>query len=319
MQVFFGLDALPQYFKGAVVTLGVFDGLHLAHMEIIQRVINSAVKEQAGSMAITFDPHPRKILNQSVNSVPLLTTPQEKLKLLEDTELDATLFLKVDETLLNTSSEAFVEKVLVNLINVKKVIVGYDYHFGKGRGGRAGQLIQLGQKYGFSVETVAPILLNNEPVRSSLIRSLLEEGQVEKAAKLLGRDYGISGYVVHGSGRGNSLGFPTANIEIKNPEKMIPSDGVYLSKVQVNEQHFFGICNIGIRETFNEHDRVIEVYLMNTAQTDLYGAEIEVDFMERLRDEIKFDTIEELINQMILDEKECLKKLKIRPMKRRID
>jgi len=310
MQVFFGLDALPQYFKGAVVTLGVFDGLHLAHMEIIRRVINSAVKEQTSSMAITFDPHPRKILDQSGNSIPLLTTQQEKLKFLEDTELDATLFLKVDETLLNTSSEAFVEKVLVNLMNVKRVIVGYDYHFGKGRGGRAGQLIQLGQKYGFSVETVAPILLNNEPVRSSLIRSLLEEGQVGKAAKLLGRYYGISGHVVHGAGRGNSLGFPTANIEINDPEKMIPSDGVYLSKVQVNEQQFFGICNIGIRETFNERDRVIEVYLMNTAQTDLYGAEIEVEFLERLRDEIKFDTLEELKNQMILDEKECLKKIK---------
>ncbi len=310
MQVFFGLDALPQYFKGAVVTLGVFDGLHLAHMEIIRRVINSAVQEQTGSMAITFDPHPRKILNHSKNSVPLLTTPQEKLKLLEDTELDATLFLKVDEALLNTGSEAFVEKVLVDLMDVKKVIVGYDYHFGKGRGGRAGQLIQLGQKYGFSVETVAPILLDNEPVRSSLIRSLLEEGQVEKAAKLLGRYYGISGYVVHGAGRGISLGFPTANIEINNPEKMIPLDGVYLSKVRVNGQRYFGICNIGIRKTFHEHDRVIEVYLMNTAQTDLYGAEIEVDFLERLRDEIKFDTIEELKNQMILDEKECLKKIK---------
>jgi riboflavin kinase/FMN adenylyltransferase len=301
MQVFFSLDALPQYFKGAVVTLGVFDGLHLAHMEIIQRVINSAVQEQTGSMAVTFDQHPRKILNHSGNSIPLLTTLQEKLKLLEDTDLDATLFLKVDETLLNTSSEAFVEKVLVDLMDVKRVIVGYDYHFGKGRGGRAGQLIQLGQKYGFSVETVSPILLDNKPVRSSLIRLLLEEGQVGKAAKLLGRYYGISGYVVHGTGRGNSLGFPTANIEINDPEKMIPSEGVYLSKVQVNEQHFFGIC---------EHDRVIEVYLMNAAQTDLYGAEIEVDFLERLRGEIKFDTIKELKNQMILDEKECLKKIK---------
>ncbi|HCK98825.1 MAG TPA: hypothetical protein DHW42_01780 [Candidatus Marinimicrobia bacterium] len=311
MQVFFGLDALPENFKSAVVTLGVFDGLHRAHMAIVQKVIDSAKAAHSYSMLVTFDPHPRKYLNSSKDDpVLLLTTPEEKVHLLEDTALDAILFLKTDKALINMSSEEFVKMILVNQIGVKKIIVGYDYHFGKQREGRAEHLIALGRRYGFSAEIIAPIQFENEAVRSSVIRSLLSEGKVKKAANLIGRNYSISGAIVHGAGRGKELDFPTANIEINNHEKMIPKDGIYLTKVKINGKRYFGICNIGVRKTFNEHDRIVEVHILNVPDIDLYGAGIEIDFLERLRDELKFATVESLKHQMIDDKKVCLEKIK---------
>ncbi|MCD6440968.1 MAG: bifunctional riboflavin kinase/FAD synthetase [Candidatus Marinimicrobia bacterium] len=311
MQVFYGLEALPENFKSAVVTLGVFDGLHRAHMAIIQKVIDSAKAAHSYSMLVTFDPHPRKYLNSSIgDTVLLLTPPEEKVHLLEGTALDAVLFLKTDKTLMDMGSEEFVGKILVNQIGVKKIIVGYDYHFGKQREGRAEHLVDLGRRYGFSVEIIAPIQFENEAVRSSVIRSLLSEGKVKKAANLIGRNYSVSGAVAHGAGRGMVLDFPTANIEINNRDKMLPKDGVYLTKVKVNGKRYFGICNIGVRKTFDEHDRIVEVHILNVPDIDLYGAVVEIDFLERLRDELKFETVESLKHQMINDEKVCLEKIK---------
>jgi len=305
-----GINELGDDFNGAVVTLGVYDGLHRAHMDIVSQVIASAAERAARSLMITFNPHPRNVLNRTGSPVKLLTEPSEKVAILDDTALDGILFLNVDQDLLNTEGEVFVETVLVDKLNVRKVIVGYDYHFGKDRGGKAEQLKAYGKKYGFDVDVVQPILMDNEPVRSSLIRSLLSEGDVEKAAKFLGRYYSVRGRVVHGSGRGKTLGFPTANINLNYPEKMIPSDGIYLTVCTVGEKQFYGICNIGIRKTFYEEDRVIEVYLMNVANIDLYGQDIEMKFLERLRDEKKFVSSEKLIDQMNKDEKDCKERIK---------
>ncbi len=308
MQVFYGLDELPDDWRGAVVTLGVFDGLHRAHTDILQRVVDSARQRDCRSMLITFDPHPRNVLAFPEVPVPLLTTPREKTELLKDSELDAVLFLKVNQELLNTDSEEFVKTILVDKLQVRKVIVGYDYHFGKDRGGKTEQLIEYGEKYQFAVETVQPIMQEGEAVRSSVIRLLISEGQVVKAAKLLGRPYSIQGKVIHGSGRGRQLGFPTANLKVNDPQKMIPSSGIYLTTVDIDDRRYFGLCNVGTRKTFNEFKQIIEVYIMNLNNVDLYGSEIRINFLEWIRDEIKFDTVEELIDQMKSDEKECLKK-----------
>lgn len=311
MQVFFGLETLPEHYKSAVVALGVFDGLHYAHLEILRGVIRLAKTQQTASMMITFDPHPRNIMAKDPNSIiPLLTTRAEKIKLLKDSELDAILFLEVNSSLLNTSSERFVKDVLVDALAVQKVVIGYDYHFGRGRSGRAEQLARFGMRYGFEVETWPPISLNGSPVRSSIIRSLLQERKVAKAARLLGRFYGISGLVVHGTGRGTSLGFPTANLKVSEPYKMIPTDGVYLTKVFSNEQICFGLCNIGIRKTFGERDRVVEVYLMNGDKINLYGSEITLEFLECLREEIQFPSVAELVKQMNIDKQTALEKIK---------
>jgi riboflavin kinase/FMN adenylyltransferase len=311
MQVFFGLETLPGRYKGAVVALGVFDGLHYAHQEILRGVIHLAQARQAASMMITFDPHPRNVLAKDPNAIiPLLTTREEKINLLRDSELDAILFLEVNPKLLNTSSERFVKNVLVDALAVQKVVIGYDYHFGRGRSGRAEQLSRFGMRYGFEVETFPPISLNGSPVRSSIIRSLLQEGKVAKASRLLGRSYGISGVVVHGTGRGTNLGFPTANLKVSDFHKVIPADGVYLTKVFSKEQTYFGLCNVGIRKTFGERDRVIEVYLINSGEINLYGSEITLEFLECLREEIQFPTVAELVRQMNVDKQTALEKIK---------
>jgi len=311
MQVFFGLETLPERFKGAVVALGVFDGLHYAHQEILRGVVRLAQARQTAAMMITFDPHPRNVLAKDSNAIiPLLTTREEKISLLKESELDAILFLEVNSRLLNTSSERFVKNVLVEALAVQRVVIGYDYHFGRGRSGRAEQLSQFGMRFGFEVETFPPIALNGSPVRSSIIRSLLQEGKVAKAARLLGRSYGISGLVVHGTGRGMNLGFPTANLKVSDSAKMIPADGVYLTKVFSQAQTYFGLCNIGIRKTFGERDRVVEVYLINSGEINLYGSEITFEFLEWLRAEIQFPTIAELIKQMNVDQQTALAKIK---------
>jgi len=310
MFVFNGIDEIGDDFKGAVVTLGVYDGLHRAHMDIVTRLTASAAELHTRSLMITFDPHPRNVLNPADPPVKLLTTVSEKAVILDDTALDGMLVLNVDRDLLNTGSEAFVETVLVNKLSVSKIIVGYDYHFGKDRGGKPEQLLNYGEKYGFEVEIVAPILLDKQPVRSSVVRSLLSDGNVEQAAQLLGRPYSVKGRIVHGSGRGRTLGFPTANIKPDVANKMIPADGIYLTECIVRERRYFGICNIGVRKTFNEQERVIEVYLMDMDDADLYDHVLEIRYLERLRDEIKFATKEELIKQMKKDEKNCRERIK---------
>ncbi|RKY61089.1 MAG: hypothetical protein DRP96_04195 [Candidatus Neomarinimicrobiota bacterium] len=310
MNVFYNIENLENDFEGAVVTLGVYDGLHRAHMEIINRVIDSARKMNAKSLMITFDSHPRNVLNNTSKRVKSLTCPQEKIEILESTGLDGVLVLKVTGNLLNISAEDFVKTYLVNHLHVRKVIVGYDYHFGKDRGGRADQLVRYGDKYGFDVEIVNQIYFHQHAIRSSVIRTMLSEGDVVKAAELLGRYYRVEGRVVHGSGRGKTLGFPTANIEPDNREKMLPVDGIYLTECFYRNTRSFGICNIGIRKTFNESERVIEVYLIDIRDIDLYGHKFRIGFLERLRDEVKFETREELIAQMKNDLIECKERIK---------
>lgn len=311
MQVFFGLDAIPRFYRDAVVTLGVYDGLHRAHMEIVNRVIEAARSQNTYSILVTFNPHPRSVLAQAPDQpVPLLTTYKEKMRLLGDTGLDAALFLEVNMDFLQQTAEKFVESVLVQQLRVRQLIVGYDYHFGRDRRGTAGYLSQLGDTYGFGVEIVDPVLIGDVTVRSSLIRDLLLKGEVAAAARYLGRPYGISGFVVHGAGRGQRLGFPTANLQPDNPDKLVPADGVYLCRVIVNEEVHYGITNVGIRSTFQESGRVIESFLLNTNGLHLYGAPLEIFFLERIRDERKFPDEEQLREQMVEDRKICIEKIK---------
>lgn len=292
------------------MTLGVYDGLHRAHMNIIQRVIASAAECNARSLLITFTPHPRHVLGLNGADLQLLTTASEKISILQDSALDGILFLTVDQQLLNMEDRTFVKEVLVDKLNVRKVIVGYDYHFGKDRSGKAERLVDYGEQFGFEAEIVSPIYFENEPVRSSRIRALLAQGAVARSARFLNRYYSLKGKVVHGSGRGSSLGFPTANIEVDSPEKMIPADGIYLTTCHIGGAEYFGMCNIGIRKTFNETVRVLEVHLLDAGEPELYGFELQISFLERLRDEIKFDSAEELVRQMQADENNCRLRIK---------
>jgi len=301
---------LPPNFRRAVVALGVFDGLHAAHMEIVQRIIRSAREEQACSMMITFDPHPRQVLNRSKDfHLPILSPPTEKMKILGNTDLDAVLFLEANREFLNLSEQSFVKDILGAEIRPRKVVVGYDYHFGKQRGGSPDLLKSMGPRYDFETEIVPPYKIDGSLVRSSVIRNLLQQGSVVEAARFLGRPYSFAGYVVTGASRGRTLGFPTANLSLHDSAKVIPGNGVYLVRVNLHDKLYSGLCYIGERSTFNERKRVIENHILDFPEADLYGEELEIQFIERVREDRKFESTEALKEQIQLDEKYCRDKI----------
>ncbi|HOG74969.1 MAG: bifunctional riboflavin kinase/FAD synthetase [Candidatus Marinimicrobia bacterium] len=310
MNIYYGIENIPADYNGACVTLGVFDGLHLAHRQIIQKVIELATEQNSRAMLITFEPHPRRILSQSsANHLPILTTVDEKIELLEKIGIEEVLFIKADQTFLNTEESVFVQEILVKKLKVSAVVVGYDYHYGRDRKGNPQTLTAAGKKFGFRVIVIPPFAMNGILVRSSLIRELITEGKILSANQILGWQYSIKGKVVRGTGRGHKLGFPTANLVVNPPDKLIPGDGVYFVKACLSNFEYFGILNIGMRKTFNESERVIELFIINFKDEDLYHREIKVIFIERLRDELKFETSEALKKQMQADLEICLAKI----------
>ncbi|HPC36189.1 MAG TPA: bifunctional riboflavin kinase/FAD synthetase [Candidatus Marinimicrobia bacterium] len=310
MNIYYGIENIPADYVGACVTLGVFDGLHLAHRQIIQKVIELATEQNSRAMLITFEPHPRQILSQpSANHLPVLTTADEKIELLEKIGIEEVLFIKADRTFLNIEESVFVQEILVKKLKVRAVVVGYDYHFGRERRGNPQTLIAAGEKYGFKVVVIPPFAVNGVIVRSSLIRQILSDGKIHTVNQLLGWQYSFRGKVVRGTGRGHKLGFPTANLVINPPNKLIPGDGVYFVQACFLNLKYFGILNIGVRKTFNESKRVIELFIINFQGEELYNREIKVIFIERLRDELKFETSEALKKQMQADLEICLAKI----------
>lgn len=312
MEVFFGIDTLPGHFRHSVVTLGAFDGIHLGHSKIISQTIKIAKQRSAKSLVITFNPHPRSVLSEKLNKgiVPILTTPKEKMKLLEEKKIDGILFLETTAELLEISPENFIRDIIVNQISAKEIVIGYNFKFGKDRSGDTDFLEKLGEKFGFSTKIIDRIMNNEKTVSSTEIRNLLTEGKIQTAQKLLGRAYSINGYVVRGSGRGTGLGFPTANIELKKLNKLIPSNGVYFTKILLSGITHFGICNIGIRPTFHEKHITIEIHVLDLDGENLYGKEIVVIFLEKMRDERKFQSIEKLKEQITLDKSKGKQKIK---------
>jgi riboflavin kinase/FMN adenylyltransferase len=316
MNVYYGIDSTSNIDK-PVATIGVFDGLHLGHRKIINELISKAKLEKTQSILITFEPHPRKVLNDGEkSSISILTTSDEKVELLRNTGLDAVVVIKTTKEFLNIDASEFIENILYKKIGIASMIAGYDYHFGKNREGNVKLLEEKGKKFGFDVQVVPPFKICDIVVNSSKIRELLLEGKVKKARLLLGRDYSLYGTVAKGSGRGRQLEFPTANIDLDSEDKLVPANGVYFIKVFIDDVLFFGICNIGNNPTFSDvsvKDNSIiniEVYILGFPQQDLYGCKIEIQFLERIRDEIKFETAEMLRKQMLIDKKVCLEKIK---------
>ncbi len=310
MQVFFGTDTFPKHFKCSVVTLGVFDGLHRAHQHIIQQTIRQARAKQTHSLMVTFDPHPRLVLNQGrAYELPILTTPKEKMRLLEKTAIDGALFIRTDAELLQMEPQQFTREILLNLINVRGVIIGYDYHFGKDRAGDPGFLKSQGRQHGFDLRIIPPYKLDGELVNSSTIRELLLRGNVKLAQQMLGRPYSFKGYVVKGSRRGSQLGFPTANLKREATGKLIPKEGVYFTRVNLGGVQYYGICNIGTRPTFNGDQQEIEVHILDYEPQNLYEQEVVIEFLEFMRPEKRFDNAEELKRQLQKDRKSAVKKV----------
>jgi riboflavin kinase / FMN adenylyltransferase len=299
MEIIYGIDQLKCPIENAVVTLGNFDGVHLGHQKIFARVKEEARRLNGRAVVITFEPHPLKILLPE-KCPPLLSPLRKKLLLLEKSGIDVVLCIPFSMSFSEISPAEFVRDMLIAKIGAKKVIVGYNYHFGKGKGGDVRTLRELCEPEGVEVEVVQALTVEQTSVSSSKIRELIREGRVEEASKLLGRDYPIIGKVVVGKKRGRSLGFPTANLEIS--DELYPRTGVYAVEVVWNGQHYEGVANVGFNPTFSPQAGAfsLEVYILDFTE-DLYGQEIQVRFKKRIRDEQRFDSAAKLIDRIQKD------------------
>ncbi|HSB32546.1 MAG TPA: bifunctional riboflavin kinase/FAD synthetase [Candidatus Sulfobium mesophilum] len=291
------LKNIEKKFNKSILTLGNFDGLHIGHQELVRMIISRAKEVGALSMVVTFRPHPLKILAPE-KCPPLISIYEEKIRLFEKLGIDVLVKIPFTVEFSTMSPEDFVRDILCGILGASEIFVGYNYRFGKGREGDIRKLRSLGEKYGFAVREVTQVAVDGEVISSTKIRTLIKEGDVEHAAKLLGRAYAIAGIVVRGDGRGKGLGFPTANIAPKHA--LVPPDGVYAVRLLVREKVYDGIANIGLRPTFNKKTLAIEVNIFNFNE-DIYGEDISLYFIKKLRDEKKFKGADALVTQIQSD------------------
>lgn len=296
--------------KPSVLTMGSFDGVHLGHSAILDLVKKEAASKGLMSVVASFDPHPREVL---FGDCPDLLSPgKERTELLSTHAIDTFVLLPFTKQLAQKKAEDFVREVLVGQFNAKTVVVGYDHRFGHQREGDTHLLRALGAELDFSVIECGKVDFKGQPVSSSAIRDHLLEGRVQQASVLLGRHYSISGIVEHGDGRGKGIGIPTANIGSFLPNKLRPANGVYAVHVVMEgqEARYGGMMNIGTRPTFDGGNHIhLEVHLFDFDQ-DLYEREVRVEFVERIRDERKFESVNALIQQLNADKGRCIELLR---------
>ena len=293
---------LPKDDRKAVVTIGTFDGVHRGHWEVLSEIRRRAEAVGGRSVLVTFHPHPLTIVRPE-SAPPMLTTPVEKKEILAESGLDYAVFLTFTPTLAAYSPSRFVEEILVDRVNVGELVVGYDHHFGKGREGNVDMLKVLGRELGFEVDVVGPVASQGEAISSTKIRNALLEGDVETARRGLGRPYSLRGLVVRGDQRGRTLGFPTANLEVRGGGgggKLIPSPGIYAVRGTVRSGTFDGALHLGPRPTFRGSPPTIELHLLGF-EKDIYGEEVRVDFVKYLREVQPFETSQALVAQMKKD------------------
>jgi riboflavin kinase/FMN adenylyltransferase len=305
MQVFDSIKDLKKN-KNTILTLGTFDGIHPGHLKIIDKMVDRSREYGFRNVVITFHPHPRAVLSAN-SDVKLLTTPREKIELLRKNEVGNVLTINFTKEFASLTAEEFIYDFLVNGIGLSEIVLGHDHHFGKGRSGNAELLKVIGAKENFTVTTVDAFYINDEVVSSTKIRNALSNGELNKANSLLGRNYSFSGIVVSGDKRGRELGYPTANIKLLSQDKLLPAIGIYAVKVIVGSEKHIGLLSIGKRPTFyNEGEIVTEVFIYNFDR-EIYNEVVTLELIERLRGEEKFNSADELINQMNKDKENGLK------------
>ncbi|MEJ2182753.1 MAG: bifunctional riboflavin kinase/FAD synthetase [Nitrospirota bacterium] len=300
MEVLHGLDAVRDGHRGAVLTIGNFDGVHVGHQKIVRAVMEEARRLQgAPTMAITFEPHPVRVLAPE-RGLKLLTTAEDKARLLGHYGIGHVLFIDFSREFSKLLPDDFIRDVLVQNLRARTVIVGHGYAFGKGKSGTTGLLRRRGRKYGFGVKVVRNVTRYGKVVSSSRIRIVLTNGNVKKAAELLGRPYAIEGTVVPGAGRGaRLLGTPTANLATQS--ELIPRDGVYAVRAAVGGRPYDGVANIGTNPTFDQEALSLEVHLFGYRGGGLRGRRVRVGFIERIREERRFGSAEELKEEIQKD------------------
>jgi riboflavin kinase/FMN adenylyltransferase len=277
--------------KNSVVTVGTFDGVHMAHREIIREVVHRAKMREGRSVVITFDPHPKEVVTSARGAVQLLSTLDERIRLFSGLQIDTLLVIPFTYEFSRKSAREFYTEYVERLVGVSEVVVGYDHTFGRDREAGTADLVALGRELDFSVFAVHPLTIDGEPISSTRIRKALSSGEVERAERMLGYPYRLEATVVDGDRRGRTIGFPTANLKPLAARKQIPGNGVYLVSVQV----------VGVRPTVSEGvNLVLEVHILDFS-TDIYGEGVTVTFLRRLRDERKFGSITELVEQISKD------------------
>ncbi|MDD5476025.1 MAG: bifunctional riboflavin kinase/FAD synthetase [Syntrophales bacterium] len=297
MRVIRSVEDIPAELRGSVVTIGNFDGVHLGHKRIFEKLVESARDMGVPSVVITFEPHPQKVIHPERRPFFLLTPLDEKLKLIESCGVDAAIVISFSPEFAETAADDFVDSILWGGLGLKKLFIGYDYTFGKGRKGNADFLRERGRGLGFTVDQVEAVSVDDAIVSSTNIRLSILDGDVRLVSRMLGRYYEVSGTVVRGYQRGQGMGFPTANIA---SEKVIPREGVYVTYALIDGKRHEGVLNIGFNPTFGGKERSIEGHLFDF-QGDIYGKNVNILFVERLRDEIKFPGPRELADQISKD------------------
>jgi len=287
------------------VTIGTFDGVHIGHKKVIKDLINSAKKNGATSVLLTFFPHPRMVLQKETN-IKLINTIKERIQLLEKLGLDILVIHEFNEKFAKQSALDFVKNVLVNKLNIGKLVIGYDHHFGNNREGNFKQLVEYGKIYNFDVKAIPRQDISNIAISSTKIRKAIERGQIIEANQNLGYPFMISGNIVKGKNLGEKIGFPTANLHVNEIYKLLPKTGAYIVKSEIKNKQIFGMMNIGFRPTVSGKNQTIEIHFFDFNQ-NLYNKKIQVDVLKFLREEQKFESIEDLKNQLKKDKENSIK------------
>tara|TARA_B110000090_G_scaffold36490_1_gene39732 strand:- start:1138 stop:2076 length:939 start_codon:yes stop_codon:yes gene_type:complete len=294
--------------KDSVVTIGTFDGVHLGHQKIIKRLVAIAHAEQLQALVLTFFPHPRMVV-QKDTSIKLINTIDEKADLIQDLGVDHLVIKAFTKDFSRLTSLEYVRDVLVNKLHVKHIIVGYDHHFGRNRTANIKDLKEFGAFYGFKVTEITAQEVGDVAVSSTKIRSALAEGSIKVANQFLGYNFMLNGTVVKGKGLGNTIQFPTANLQIEESYKLIPKKGVYLVQSIIDAQLVYGMLNIGTNPTVSDANEIsVEVFFFDFNQT-LYGTALNIQFLDRIRDEIKFSGLQALKVQLEQDQQAALAKI----------